>query len=610
MLGAPAIGNVVNHNRFDLKVLIASLLAAGAVIGVFLVYEQSVQRDKTLERATSAARLLRSMPFTGLAPGQRQAAYTELLQHLSQDTRFAYAQISDGQGNKAGEKVAPGIAPPDLPARATPLAGWVDRIDLPNLAGRGGFELRGPLSGNQEGRRYRLAYLEPTVWEVTGSVSYLAALILPIFSLVPLLLLLLRREIRPIKGLARSISRQKLTVEPRPVDDISGFVEQFNGFLDQAQRRIDTYQKERDTLVTTERFLNYRVLKLESILHAMNCGIAIVDSNGKVTFCNELFTKYTALSADTITGLVASNWEVAEEFSALKQVVQMNSAPSGKFPDIEPAHMPGLTLRLTTQNIRKPNSVEHSGQVVVLTDVSGEALAQKSRGEFVGHVAHELKTPLNTLGLCVQSLQGSDGEDQEIRSETLNIASDEIERLATLISNLLSITQLEMGNLVLEPTRVKLSDLLNDAVSSVSRAAGSIGRRFSVKVEDGLDTVQVDKPLFRIALNNLLTNAVKYSSENGLVQISAAESADGLEISVTDNGIGIPEAERESIFEKFSRGKSAEVSERSGHGLGLALTRDIVELHHGSIRVQSELGKGSRFTIELIRDSGVLRTAL
>jgi len=237
-------------------------------------------------------------------------------------------------------------------------------------------------------------------------------------------------------------------------------------------------------------------------------------------------------------------------------------------------------------------------------------LAQKSRGEFVAHVAHELKTPLNTLSLCAQSIQGTDGADPQKRSEMLNVITDEVDRLSTLISNLLSITQMEMGTMTIQPTRVKLSDLLNDAVSSVSRGGSAAGQRFAISVDDGIDTVQVDKPLFRIALNNLLTNAIKYSAGKGVVKIAAKARGDLLEVSVTDEGIGIPENERVCIFDKFKRGDSADVHSQNGHGLGLALTKDIAELHHGSISVHSEVGKGSTFTIALRLASNVMKQSL
>ena len=190
------------------------------------------------------------------------------------------------------------------------------------------------------------------------------------------------------------------------------------------------------------------------------------------------------------------------------------------------------------------------------------------------------------------------------------MVNDEVERLALLINNLLSITQIEMGTLNLNRTRTRLADLVNDAVQSVSRSAGDKQLRFSVDVPSDELAVQIDKELMRIALNNLLTNAVKYSDDGGVVRVAVSETDESLQRSVTDTGIGIPEQERDRIFEKFVRGEGDEVSKRTGHGLGLALSRDIVELHHGNLRVQSKVGAGSKFTIELWKHLGVMEQAI
>jgi len=369
----------VNYNRFDLKVLISSLAAAAAVIGIFLLYERSVQIETTMARATADARLIRSLPLSGLPSDLQKQIYSELFTHLSSDMGFAYAQIDDGTGIIVSQVKTPGVVPPDIPTRNALTNSWLDRIDLAEVIDRPGFELRGALAGNNGGH-YRIAFFEPTALELVGSLSHMAAMILPIFLLVPLMLFMLRREIRPIKGLANSISGQEPHQSTPPADNISGFVEQFNGFLDQAQHRIDAHQKERDKLVTTERFLNYRVVKLESILHALNSGLAIIDPSGKTTFCNELFLNYTALDAKVAIGTNPADWTLGTEFGVLASLGRSDKTASQQFPDIEPAHLPGVTLRLRAQTIRKPNTEEPSGKVIILQDVTGETFgAKKSR---------------------------------------------------------------------------------------------------------------------------------------------------------------------------------------------------------------------------------------
>ena len=230
--------------------------------------------------------------------------------------------------------------------------------------------------------------------------------------------------------------------------------------------------------------------------------------------------------------------------------------------------------------------------------------------DFVAHVAHELKSPLNTLGLYAEALQGERGEDAEFRVEATNVFRDEVERLATLVNNLLSITQIEMGSLNIDKQRVKLKDLLEDAFEQVSRSSRAAGLRLSVNLPPEISAVAVDKQLLRIAINNLLVNAVKYTEPGGEVELSAVETAEAIQISVRDTGIGIAEQDRERIFDKFYRAEDERVRKLDGHGLGLSLARDIVSLHRGRLIVNSAPGKGSEFVIELWKDQGLLRQAI
>jgi signal transduction histidine kinase len=241
--------------------------------------------------------------------------------------------------------------------------------------------------------------------------------------------------------------------------------------------------------------------------------------------------------------------------------------------------------------------------------VTAESLAARSRGEFVAHLAHELKTPLNVLGMYAETLQTGESIEETERVEAVNAISDEVQRLATLIDNLLNITRIEMGSLKLERQRVNLKDLLQDAFDHVSRAGRESELEFALEVPENLPAASLDKGLLRVALNNLLTNAIKYSNAGGTVTMGAEETADLIRIYVTDTGLGIKPEDRERIFERFYRADDEQVRSRSGHGLGLSLARDIVHLHHGALRVESEPGQGSRFTIELWKDTVMIQQA-
>jgi signal transduction histidine kinase len=200
-----------------------------------------------------------------------------------------------------------------------------------------------------------------------------------------------------------------------------------------------------------------------------------------------------------------------------------------------------------------------------------------------------------------------DGDDPKARTEAANIMHDEVERLGGLIDNLLSITRIEMGEISIERQRVRLHEFLEDTfeVASRSDAAGKL--TFEIDLSSTLTSIMADKDLLRIAINNLLTNAVKYSRPGGVIKLSSEETEQSVRIAVRDEGIGIAADEQEKIFERFYRSEDAEARKSSGHGLGLALARDIVQLHYGTLTVTSTPNEGSEFVIQIWKEAGMLR---
>ena len=224
--------------------------------------------------------------------------------------------------------------------------------------------------------------------------------------------------------------------------------------------------------------------------------------------------------------------------------------------------------------------------------------------EFVSHVSHELKSPLNVLKMYSEMLLENAGDSRELRIEAVNVISDEVDRMADLINNLLNVSKIEQGSISLDRQRVRLRDLLEDAVATAARNASEKKIEIQLKLPQELSPVLLDKNLFRIAIGNLIGNAVKYNRPGGSVTLSADETDTEVAIRVRDTGIGIEGEDLARVFDKFYRSPNANTT-ASGHGLGLYLARQIAELHQGSLSVSSELGQGSEFTM-LFRKSNAL----
>jgi len=270
-------------------------------------------------------------------------------------------------------------------------------------------------------------------------------------------------------------------------------------------------------------------------------------------------------------------------------------------------------LACSAHVVQSESGAEPTGYLLMIRDATREAQAQQKRAEFVAHVSHELKSPLNTLGMCVETLKAPvdpEEDDSEFRLEATNIIGDEVERLAGLISNLLSITQIEMGAMEPQRTRVRLADLVEDVFATSRRSASDPTLTFELDVPPKLPAVLIDKDLMRIALNNLVTHAIKYSNTGGAIKVLVADTPDSVSISVQDTGIGIAPQELASIFNKFYRAEDQTARARGGQGLGLALAQEIVQMHHGAIRVQSEPGVGSTFTIDLWKNAEIVQQAI
>jgi len=236
---------------------------------------------------------------------------------------------------------------------------------------------------------------------------------------------------------------------------------------------------------------------------------------------------------------------------------------------------------------------------VVVRDATREHLARQAGNDFVAHVSHELKSPLNVIGMYGEMLADEGAADPAVRVEAINVIQDEVERMSSLVNNLLNVSKLEMGSMRPDRHRVKLEELLRDASQQARARAEAKGIRLELQVARDIAAVSVDKDLFRIALNNLLNNAIKYNKPGGSVVLAADEADGDVVVAVRDSGIGMAPEDRARVTEKFFRVRETGPDQRGGHGLGLYLANQIVELHHGRLTIDSEPGHGSVFSIHL-----------
>ena len=219
--------------------------------------------------------------------------------------------------------------------------------------------------------------------------------------------------------------------------------------------------------------------------------------------------------------------------------------------------------------------------------------------DFLADVSHELRTPIAAIRTFNELLQEHAGEDPDARAEFLEASAAQIERLDWLAQNLLELSKLDSGLVLLDLRPEDLRATVEQAVEQAGTAARRRGVDLSMAMPDRPLRIRHDPVRVGQVVANLVGNAIKFTARGGRIHVTVAATLDGARIEVTDTGVGIAPDELPRIFERFYRGTRASEARGSGSGLGLAIVRSIVEMHGGSVSVESRLGNGSTFTVNL-----------
>jgi PAS domain S-box-containing protein len=225
--------------------------------------------------------------------------------------------------------------------------------------------------------------------------------------------------------------------------------------------------------------------------------------------------------------------------------------------------------------------------------------ANQLKSEFLASMSHELRTPLNAIiGFSDLLQEQSAGEVNEKQQRYLNHITHGARRLLTLINDILNLSKIEAGRLDLRLEKLLLPDDIEEVFTAVRALAAAKGQHLDIQVGPGLE-LHADRSRFKQILENLLNNAVKFTPVGGSITVEAHADGTLLRLAVRDTGIGIPPDEIETIFETFHQVAATTKGIREGTGLGLAITKRLVERHRGRIWVESEVGQGSRFSVEM-----------
>ncbi|MDQ0351518.1 two-component system sensor histidine kinase VicK [Alkalibacillus filiformis] len=363
-------------------------------------------------------------------------------------------------------------------------------------------------------------------------------------------------------------------------DEIGQLAVSFNELNDQLQLAQATTEGERR--------------KLSSVLSNMTDGVIATDEHGDIILMNEPASKligknYIEVQSEPLLDVLGLNSHV----NNLEEIKEIGSTIIDFSDDDQE-----LLLKANFSAIQD-EADEMNGFLTVISDVTEEERVERERREFVANVSHELRTPLTTMRSYLEALtDGSTWKDETIAPKFLNVVQNESERMIRLVNDLLQLSKMDNKDYLLEKERVEYVKYIDQVVD-----------RFSFNLKDGLSLtrnlpkdhcyVWMDSDKLTQVLDNIISNAIKYSPEGGEINVTVKKERHHILTQVSDEGVGIPTENLEKVFDRFYRVDKARTRQLGGTGLGLAIAKELIEAHDGKIWADSREGKGTTISFSL-----------
>jgi len=332
--------------------------------------------------------------------------------------------------------------------------------------------------------------------------------------------------------------------------------------------------------------------KMEIIMYSMSDGVLAYDENGT---------------------LIHSNY-ACEELLGIENIGRMNmyelfaeigiDFPEGKSIDNMEDSIINVGDKYVNANFNPYKSEEDQiqGVIIVFQDITKHMLLDNMRKDFVANVSHEIRTPLTTIKSYAETLLDGAAEDANLRDEFLSVINNEADRMASIVKDLLELSRFDSSRMEFD---FKTTDLVALVAANVRQHKIS-GEKTGKEIAfiNNLDTanVYIDPERINQVLDNIITNAFRYSGDNAKTEVEIRESRLFYMVYITDNGIGIPKEDLRMVFERFYRVDKARSRELGGTGLGLSIAKEIMEAHGGRINASSELGRGTTMMLRFPKD--------
>ncbi|WP_409345326.1 two-component system histidine kinase PnpS [Paenibacillus sp. MBLB4367] len=400
----------------------------------------------------------------------------------------------------------------------------------------------------------------------------------------------LTRPLEKITRVAHQISNMnyKSRVTIRNRDEIGQLGQAINTMADSLQLQVNRILEDEG--------------RLKSVLENMLSGVVMIDSEERIVLLNRSAEEFLGFSSEELLGKPYDQAKQQFEFTQMiGECIDSHEHVRDEIIFYYPEE------RILEVNLSPMSHVdgEWAGVLIVLHDITAMRRLERMRSEFVANVSHELKTPIAAVKGFAETLLAGALNDKETAKSFLQIIFDESERLNRLIGDILELSKIESKRIPMNFSPVEMKSFVEKQLHMLKAEADKKHIELSMQVAEDI-YIEADEDRLRQIVINLLSNGISYTPEGGKVKVMVepvAPQPDGdyerVRIVISDTGMGIPKKDLPRIFERFYRVDKARSRSSGGTGLGLSIVKHLVELHKGSIAVESEVGLGSRFMIEL-----------
>jgi two-component system phosphate regulon sensor histidine kinase PhoR len=590
-------------------------LAALVWLGVGAVYVVHSVTDSHSESASLRMMVRASDRVILTYLRNKQSGLQPVLAEVRIECGAEYCAVVSPTGEYIGHTNRALIGKP-VSERGGTLDRWgeIARVAYVDESGLAIHEYGAPLKSNGKVLgNLRIGIPQPNVWHYVRAGFHVA----PLAFLGPACCMaagavLLNRMVRPVADIEQQLHQiaTSPSLESCNLSEVPSTGAAALGWNRVIQQR---FNRQADTLQLRIRqsLEQGRHSRLDAVLNSIPDGVATTDAAGRLTYTNLPMSVVlglkdvvgagdgaTASDGPQMLELLVNRWHLAESDALFAEenrdravVTELTREENGQ----------RRVARVARHPICFVNGTNKEAHVWSMRDVTQQKLAEEMRDQFVDTATHELRTPLANIKAYAETLALADMIDVEQQKQFLNTINSEATRLARFVDDLLSVSSMELGSLALNKQVTDLTRMLNEVVAKVRPQIEEKQQTFEIVFPDKLPEPELDKDKIAALLVNLLGNAVKYTPEGGRVTFRVNVSDQHIEISVEDTGVGIATDELPKVFDKFFRSQDPRVQEQTGTGLGLALAQEVVRLHGGQITVESELNKGSTFSVLLPR---------